>query len=53
MFGEKIPAKEYELLAGRFNPVRFDAKAWVALAKKSWHEISRVNDKTPQWIRHV
>jgi len=35
MFGEKIPAKEYELLAGRFNPVKFDAKAWVATAKKA------------------
>ena len=33
MFGEKIPAKEYALLAGRFNPVKFDAKAWVAIAK--------------------
>ena len=35
MFDEKIPAKEYELLAGRFNPVKFDAKAWVAIAKKA------------------
>ncbi len=35
MFSEKIPAKEYELLAQRFNPVKFDAKAWVATAKKA------------------
>lgn len=35
MFDEKIPAKEYELLAGRFNPVQCDAKAWVAIAKKA------------------
>jgi len=35
MFAEKIPAKEYELLAGRFNPVKFDAKAWAAIAKKA------------------
>jgi alpha-L-fucosidase len=35
MFGEKIPAKEYERLAGRFNPVKFDAKAWTAIAKKA------------------
>jgi alpha-L-fucosidase len=27
MFGEKIPANEYERLAGRFNPVKFDAQA--------------------------
>ncbi len=35
MFDEKIPAKEYELLAGRFNPVKFDARAWAAIAKKA------------------
>jgi len=35
MFGEKIPVKEYELLAGRFNPSKFDAKAWVAIAKEA------------------
>jgi len=35
MFGEKIPAKEYERLAGRFNPVKFDAKAWTAIGKKA------------------
>jgi alpha-L-fucosidase len=35
MFGEKIPAREYERLAGKFNPVKFDAKAWAALAKKA------------------
>ncbi len=35
MFGEKIPAKEYAQLAGRFNPVKFDAQTWVAIAKKA------------------
>jgi len=35
MFGERIPAKEYALLAERFNPVGFDAKAWAAIAKKA------------------
>ena len=35
MFDEKIPAKEYEKLAGKFNPVKFDAKAWAAIAKKA------------------
>ena len=29
----KIPTKEYETLAAQFDPVKFDAKAWVALAK--------------------
>jgi len=35
MFDEKIPVKEYALLAGKFNPVKFDAKAWVAIARKA------------------
>ena len=29
----EIPVAEYEQLAGQFNPVQFDAAAWVALAK--------------------
>lgn len=28
-----IPLSEYDKLVGRFNPVRFDADAWVAAAK--------------------
>jgi len=35
MFSEKIPVKEYEQLAGKFNPVKFDATAWVAVARKA------------------
>jgi len=35
MYSEKIPAKEYELLTARFNPVKFDANAWAAIAKKA------------------
>ena len=35
MFDEKIPAKEYEKLAGKFNPVKFDAQAWAAIAKQA------------------
>jgi alpha-L-fucosidase len=35
MFDEKIPAKEYAKLAGKFNPVKFDAKGWAAVAKKA------------------
>ena len=35
MFDEKIPAKEYAQLAGKFNPVKFDAAAWTAIAKKA------------------
>ena len=29
----QIPVKEYEKLATQFNPVKFDADAWVKLAK--------------------
>src|SRR4051812_12683833 len=29
----RIPVREYEALAARFNPVKFDADAWVQLAQ--------------------
>ena len=29
----RIPVREYEALAAQFNPVRFDAEAWVRLAE--------------------
>jgi alpha-L-fucosidase len=29
----KIPVREYEQLAGQFNPVKFDAEQWVQLAE--------------------
>ena len=35
MFDEKIPAKEYEQLAAKFNPTKFDAKQWTAIAKNA------------------
>lgn len=33
MLRARIPVAEYERLAGGFNPVQFDAAAWVALAR--------------------
>ena len=33
MFREKIPVKEYEQLAGQFNPVKFNGDEWAQLAK--------------------
>ncbi|HYC72346.1 MAG TPA: alpha-L-fucosidase [Opitutaceae bacterium] len=33
MLEEDIPSAEYEKLAGQFNPVKFDAKAWVEVAR--------------------
>ncbi len=35
MYQDRIPVKEYEKLAGEFNPVFFDAEAWVLLAKNA------------------
>ena len=35
MYEAKIPRPEYEQLAGQFNPVQFDADAWVRLAKNA------------------
>lgn len=31
----QIPVEEYEKLAGTFNPVKFDARAWVKIAKSA------------------
>lgn len=33
MYRAQIPVREYEALASRFNPVKFDADAWVRLAE--------------------
>jgi alpha-L-fucosidase len=33
MFSQKIPVAEYEQLADKFNPVKFDEDEWVGLAK--------------------
>ena len=35
MFRARIPVAEYEQLAAQFNPVRFDAAAWVSLARRA------------------
>ncbi|GAC42590.1 alpha-L-fucosidase [Paenibacillus popilliae ATCC 14706] len=35
MYRSKIPVAEYESLADQFNPVRFNAKEWVQLARQA------------------
>ncbi len=35
MYCERIPKKEYALLAQKFNPRRFDADEWVSLAQEA------------------
>lgn len=34
-FVARIPVREYEPFATRFNPIKFDADAWVSLAKRA------------------
>ena len=35
MLRAQIPVAEYEALAKQFNPVKYDADAWVRLAKEA------------------
>jgi alpha-L-fucosidase len=35
MHSRRIPVREYEQLAGRFNPIKFNARQWVELAEKA------------------
>ncbi|PYI51521.1 alpha-L-fucosidase [Paenibacillus flagellatus] len=35
MYASKIPVSEYEKLASEFNPVEFDAKEWVDVARRA------------------
>ena len=48
-----VPVKEYEQLATRFNPVKFDADAWVQLAQGRRHEIHRHHVEAPRRLRDV
>ncbi len=35
MYNGKIPIAEYEKLAGQFNPVKFNAREWVDIARRA------------------
>jgi alpha-L-fucosidase len=35
MYRARIPVAEYEPIAGQFNPVKFDARAWASLAHRA------------------
>lgn len=41
----QIPISEYELLAKQFNPVKFDAKAWVSMAKAAGQKYITITAK--------
>jgi alpha-L-fucosidase len=40
-----IPREEYESLRGRFNPAKFDARAWVKLAKAAGMKYITITSK--------
>jgi len=35
MFNKQVQVKDYEKLAGQFNPVKFDARTWIKTAKQT------------------
>jgi alpha-L-fucosidase len=41
----RIPVAEYELLAGQFNPVKFDADAWVRVAREAGQKYLVITSK--------
>jgi len=53
MFGEKIPAKEYEKLAGRFKPREVRCPGLGRDRQAGRHEIRGVDHQTPRWLQHV
>jgi len=45
MHRARIPAAEYEQLAGQFNPVKFNAAAWVSLARRAGQKYLVITSK--------
>jgi alpha-L-fucosidase len=45
MDNDKLPIKEYAKLPPRFNPARFDAEAWVKLAKSAGAKYITITSK--------
>ena len=45
MLRARIPVAEYEQLARQFNPIKFDADAWVALAKRAGQKYLVITSK--------
>ncbi len=47
MNNRQIPAADYERVAASFNPVRFDADAWVRLVKAGGHALHHDHEQAP------
>ena len=45
MYNAEIPVSEYEKLAERFNPVRFNAAEWVSIAKRAGQKYLVITSK--------
>jgi len=45
MLRARVPVAEYEKLAADFNPVKFDAAAWVSLAKRAGQKYIVITSK--------
>src|SRR5262245_21254817 len=45
MLRSRIPVREYEQLARQFDPVKFNAAAWVSLAKRAGQKYLVVTSK--------
>src|SRR5690242_8077121 len=45
MFRSRIPVKEYEKFAAQFNPVKFNADQWVAVAKNAGMKYITITSK--------
>src|SRR6516225_4222217 len=41
----RIPVRDYEKLAGQFNPVQFDAEEWVSIAKSAGMKYITITSK--------
>jgi alpha-L-fucosidase len=45
MYRARIPLADYRQLAGQFNPVKFDADAWVSLARRAGQKYLTITAK--------
>ncbi len=46
-----MPVSEYEKYAARFNPVKFNATEWVAVARNAGMKYIVITIEAPRWLR--